>query len=186
MPYYVLRRKPPMTQSLLATPDRATEQLNVRLPLIVKRVTDDFEWNGQRWRLRFQSWVRKPQEGSPTLDSLREILPEDDPKYLDPLPPRNGYQIVEYFILSTLNHEAKKQSKSGWHLKQVGGGVGGWFDLRRLPKESTDKKPFASFDFGDYRCQFHILRLPGPSEKPIAWDNSRGAKAGLPTLGKRR
>lgn len=68
-------------QPLLATPDNSTNRLTFRLVTIADHLTDDFEWNGRRWRLRFQSWVRKPQEVDPILPDLLDVFPEDHPDY---------------------------------------------------------------------------------------------------------
>ena len=190
------------SQPLLAIPDKAANRLPVQLlratpPMPpgnrVYHVTDEFECNGKRWRLRFQSWVRKPQQGDARLPSLLDVFPEDHPNYKEPTPPPQGSSLrakVAWMGIRALHRAAKKQRETGWHLKLAGGGVEGWFDLAKLPKESSEKCPYASFqlerDGTAYWCQFHILERPWPREKPTAWDHSRGAKAGLPTLGKRR
>jgi hypothetical protein len=182
-------------RTLLAVPEATRTRLDLRLTRIDPLLIDDFEWNSGRWRLRFQSWVRKPQEVDPILEPLLDVFPEDHPDCSEPpvlprdlnssLPAKLGWLRRQVIVRA-----AVRQDKTGWHLKRVCDGVEGWFDLTHLPKESSEKQLFASFDLERdgvvYRCQFHILELCWPSEKPTSWDNSRGAKAGLPTLGKRR
>jgi hypothetical protein len=169
-------------QPLLAVVDKATNRLNLRLTGIVKFAIDGFELDGKTWRVWFQSWIRRPQEPDPTLPTLLEVFPEDHPDYKNlTLSPRRIEHLYRAY---------KRQLNTGWHLKRVGDGIEGWFDLFHLPKESSHKNPFASFDIARdgtvHRCQFHISRRRPPREKPTEWDHSTGPKAGLPTLGKRR
>ena len=60
--------------------------------------------------------------------------------------------------------------------------------MRQLPKRNIGS--LASFELklnsGAYLGQFHISEVRLTMPKPMAWDHSKGAKAGLPSLGKRR
>jgi hypothetical protein len=156
------------SQPLLAIPDAVSKRLNVQLTRMVDHLSDNFEWNEKRWRLQFQSWVRKPQEVEGTLGRLGDIFPEDDHNYMQPTPPpreMNSLSGAKSAWLRThiIFEAAEKQHKTGWHLKRVGDGIEGWFDLAKLPQTPSDKKPFASFDLERdgtiYRCQFHVLEI---------------------------
>jgi hypothetical protein len=178
-------------QILLATPDVARNRVDLKLETLVSRAFDAFDWNGHRWQMRFQSWVRKPNEGPPILEVFDEY-PEEHPDYKVPsaLPCASLEEQLAAFLSGQWYKEAMEQDKRGWHLKRLGTGVEGWFDPSVLPETPKDKKPFASFDLvlegTVYRCQFHIWELHSPRPKPVEWDHRRGASAGLPSLGKRR
>ena len=82
------------SQTLLVTPDTARKRLYIQLTRIEPFAIDDFDWNCKKWRIRFQSWPRKSQEGEPILDVLLEVFPEDHPEYNEPaLLPRNASLI---------------------------------------------------------------------------------------------
>ena len=70
-------------QPLLVIPDSPTNRLKVQLTTLARCLTDDFEWNATRWRIRFQSWARKPQEVDPLM-RLLDVFPEDHPDYQEP------------------------------------------------------------------------------------------------------
>ena len=181
------------SEAFLVTPDYAAQRANIRINRIVNTAFDTFEINETRWKVRFQSWPRKPQEGDPTLE-LGDDFPEEDPRFeqgggqqwFASLPLKQKLAQME---IHETHRRAVRQNTTGWHLRRSGGGVEGWFDLSKLPK-NNQKKPFASFDVSEggtiYRCQLHVWELPSPSEKPSVWDNRRGASAGIPSLGKRR
>jgi hypothetical protein len=181
-------------QTLLVTPDLSRNRVNLQVVRIGSFGSDAFEWNGKRWRVRFQSWPRKPQEVDPRL-YLWDVFPEDHPDFQQggsPLwkPTMSLEEKIASMEAFEITREAIRQNGTGWHLRLSGDGVEGWFDLAKLPKEPSDKKPFASFDLKRdgtaHRCQLHLGEWPWPADRPTAWDNSRGARAGLPSLGKRR
>ena len=182
--------KPP-----LATPDPLRSRLALHVTKIVHGLVDDFEWNNKRWRVRFQSWPRKPQEVDPIIDIL-DVFPEEHPDYREASPSQGGrgfsspHEVAAWIWTARIRRAAEKQQKHGWHLKKVGDGLEGWFDLTKLSKESSDKKPFASFDLElngtKHRCQFHVWEFPEPREKPVAWQQTKGPSAGRPSGGKKR
>lgn len=73
-------------QLLIGTPNVATNRVDLRITEVTHDMVDDcplarfadFEWNGTRWRVRFQSWPRKPQESDPVIDLL-DMFPEERP-----------------------------------------------------------------------------------------------------------
>jgi hypothetical protein len=180
------KMKPP-----LAAPNKTKSRLDLHVTEIARRLIDDFEWDTKRWRVRFQSWPRKTHEVDPLIDLL-DVFPEDHPDYKQPRPSRPGrsFSSLDELAAWQISRKAEKQSRYGWHLRKVCDGVEGWFDLTKLPKEHSDKKPFVSFDLElngtKHRCQFHVWEVPWPREKPTAWQSSTHASAGLPSLGKRR
>jgi hypothetical protein len=174
-------------------PDVGRNRLDFRVGEIRSHLIETFEWNAKRWRVRFQSWPRRPQEGEPILD-LMEVYPEDHPGYAQAICPITGTATLETKIAQMesgrIRRAAIKQDGTGWHLKRVSYGAEGWFDPAKLPKESSDKKPFICFDLEQggtvYRCQFHLWEEPWPSAKPVAWQPTKGPSAGLPSLGTKR
>jgi hypothetical protein len=147
-----------------------------------------FDWDGHRWLLTFRAWMN-PTSPTLTLESLLDVFPEEHPAFQRSTMPGGLDQIETW----TINHAARKQSESGWHLKRVEDGIQGRFELAKihpLRKGKGKIGSFASFTVrlngAAYEGQFHLSEQPSPMAKPTAWDSSRGAKAGLPTLGKRR
>ena len=98
------------------------------------------------------------------------------------------------FTLADLDRrlqERREQLQAGWHLTRVEDGVKGWFEMariRQLPKGKLGSVASFNVVLHDvlYLGQFHLSEQTQPMEKPTAWDNSKGAKAGLLSLGKRK
>jgi len=164
------------------TPDLKRGRINLRISGFAN-ASECFEYTGERWQIRFQSWIRESHEPSPLLvvsdhfpdEDLSESIAEDQSR-LGTLLRRMQREGVE------------RQLERGWHLRWHQNTIEGWFDLDRLPSEGQ-KNAFASFDLTDgetYRCQLFAVRKPIPSERPVEREWRRGASAGLPTLGKRR
>jgi hypothetical protein len=181
------------SEAFLVTLDNAAKRANIQINRIVHTAFDTFEINETRWKVRFQSWPRKPQEGDPILE-LADDFPEVEPRFeQDDFPKWFANLPLEQRLAQMEIHEehrrAVRQDTAGWHLRRRDGCVEGWLDLAKLPK-NKQKKPFASFDVSEsgtiYRCQLHVWELPFAPGKPTAWDNRRGASAGIPSLGKRR
>jgi hypothetical protein len=85
----------------------------------------------------------------------------------------------------------REQLKAGWHLARAENGVMGWFEMARvheLPKGKMGSSASFNVELNGvlYLGQFNLSQQPQPIARPTAWDNTKGAKAGLPTLGKRR
>jgi hypothetical protein len=68
------------SETLLVTPDNAAKRANIRIKRVAPAAFDTFEMNGTRWKVRFQSWPRKPQERDPTLE-LGDDFPEEEPRF---------------------------------------------------------------------------------------------------------
>jgi hypothetical protein len=159
------------------TPDFQRKRINLRVDGF-SPARERFEYNGERWQVRFQSWSRKPQEGG-ALIRIMDSLPDDQ---------------IRGITMSTgperlIRFQGERQIGLGWHLKLAAESIEGWFDLDRLPSE-REKPRFVSFDMQNgaeiFRCQLFVERSPVQREAPIDRDWRRGASAGLPTLGKRR
>jgi hypothetical protein len=179
---------------LSVTPDRFRSRINLSLTGLPPRAYDSVEWGGTRWRFRFESHLRKPQEAAALLN-LRDCFPEDhedfDPEDR-PFRKMNPAEAIAALRGHPIRAEYREQAKRGWHLRLTADGFEGWFDPDRLLTDASTggKQPFASFDCTSegevYRCQLFVRELPWPAEYPTSWDNRKGASAGLPTLGKRR
>jgi hypothetical protein len=157
---------------------------------------DNFDWSGKRWRLRFQAFVMKQSSGTThgMLEENREdvvpsmaIIVEDPVKDSkdDSMPLTHIERLIEAC------REAQDHLEAGWKLKKLPGGINAVFDLNRVRQKPSGKLySFASCNVEIegvlYLCQFHIHEQLDPLPKPTAWDWRRGARAGIPTLGKRR
>jgi hypothetical protein len=152
---------------------------------------DRFDWDGRTWGIRFDAWIMTHVSVDTTLGALaaaRDYDRESTPEFSTPAPSPNSSQQREKFAKLLQMQETRA---AGWHLTKSEEGVQGWFELarmRELPKGNVGS--FASFELNlnsvVYLGQFHISEVRHYMPKPTAWDHSRGAKAGLPSLGKRR
>ncbi len=152
---------------------------------------DRFDWDGRTWRIWFYAWIMTHVSVDTTLGPLDNDR-ESTPEFSTPIPSPNSSQLTGKFakLLQEMG-ETKERRAAGWHLTKTEEGLHGWFELaqmRRLPK--GNRGSFASFELKlnsvAYLGQFHISEVRPYMPKPTAWDHSRGAKAGLPSLGKRR
>ena len=153
---------------------------------------DSFDWDGRTWRIRFDAWSMTHLPADTTVGSLAyapDDARESTREFSAPTQSPNLSESMEKF--AKLLHEAQERRAAGWHLTKSEEGVRGWFELaqmRPLPKGKLGS--FASFGLMlnavAYLGQFHISEVRPSMPRPTAWDHSKGAKAGLPTLGKRR
>jgi hypothetical protein len=139
-----------------------------------------FDWHGRRWLLNFLAVVTPNQTGT-THGMLTEVRDEGGKSDGDPA----------FDELFRKIREAQNKSDVGWRLTRFQDGIEGcfhWARLRPLPSGKTGS--FASFniEIGGvlYFGQLRLSEQPHRREKPTEWDWSRGAKAGAPSLGKRR
>lgn len=171
---------------------------------------DQFDWNGKRWRLRFQAFVthslvfdgmtglplQRPVSGTThgmleevrgdVVSSARIVVQEPAKESRgEPSPLTHMEKLIE------AAREAQDWLEAGWKLTKFPNEIQGTFDLSRLKTKPSGKMySFASCNIETegvlYLCQFHLREQLEPLPKPTAWDWSRGARAGIPTLGKRR
>lgn len=139
-----------------------------------------FDWKGKRWRLRFQAFEKCHQ--TETTHGMLDHQPDDDFGWL----PSRFSQADRNGLAA-----ARDQRQAGWRLEKAPDGVHAVFDLTRLRTFRSGKiGSFASFnvdvDGTLYLGQFHLRQEPEPRSEPTEWDRTRGPKAGLPGLGKRR
>jgi hypothetical protein len=180
------------SKALLVVPNhRAKDRANIQISRIVKTAFDSFEIDRKKWTVRFQSWPRKSNEPDALLE-LTDDYP-DDGIHRDAADGVVGVSLPEklaWLVHRQAQRETQTQDKTGWHLRRNEYVAEGWFDLTKLPLNAAAKKPFCSFDYVQegtvYRCQLHIWESSSSRNAPTAWDNRRGASAGIPTLGKRR
>jgi hypothetical protein len=153
---------------------------------------DQFDWNGKRWRLQFQAFVkgRQTETTHGMLEEVRARVPRVpsglvlDTKPVGSLGGKWGKRIES----ARLNQERRE---AGWKLTKLPDGIQAAFVLSKLRTRPSGKMySFASCNVEIegvlYYCQFHLREQHEPMPKPTKWDWSRGARAGIPTLGKRR
>jgi len=141
---------------------------------------EHFAWDAKGWRLQFRAFIAAV-ETETTLGALQE-KPDINTVISHSNPLGRVLQILR---------DAQERRTAGWSLHRRVGGVQGRFDMNRVRVLPSGKiGSFASFNIAIdgtlYLGQFHLLEESASRPKPTAWDRSRGAKAGLPTLGKRR
>lgn len=142
-----------------------------------------FPWRGQDWTLRFQA---APQDSQP--DTTHGMIEEGAAGTAACAVTGGAFP----HLLEGLMESAERERRyTGWRIEKLSSGVRGSFDpsrLRTLPKGKTGGYASfcARFDGQLYLAQFLLQEQPQPGTRPIDRDWSRGAKAGLPTLGKRR
>jgi hypothetical protein len=149
---------------------------------------DSFDFSGGRWLLRFQAFETQ-QKNVTTLGLLSDVL---DPKQ-SVVPGSSDLQTRPRsgpFSLAQLRAR-REQLKAGWHLARAENRVMGWFEMARvheLPKGKMGSSASFNVELNGvlYLGQFNLSQQPQPIARPTAWDNTKGAKAGLPTLGKWR
>jgi hypothetical protein len=143
-----------------------------------------FDFDGRRWLLRFRAFETN-RNSETTHGQLVEraaavSIPGSITCATDPLD-----ALLEKARI------AAERREGGWVLRKTKTGVQATFDLSRvrlLPSRKIGS--FASFNIDvngtRYLGQFHITEQERPTSKPTERDWSRGPKAGLPSLGKRR
>jgi len=153
---------------------------------------DRFNWKGKCWRLRFQAFIKSQRTGTThgMLEGVREETVVRVPSFELDKQHRSAFaRKLEKLIKAS--REAQDRLEAGWKLIKLPNGIQAVFDLSRLRTYPSGKiGSFAScnveIDGVLYLCQFHIREQYEPLPKPTEWDWSRGARAGIPTLGKRR
>ena len=136
-----------------------------------------FEWDHRRWGIRFQAFVtdKRVETTHGLLSDVIEMAPDSDP----------------VTNLDSSLDRLRKRVQAGWELRRRPDGIHAIFDHRRLRTLPSGKiGTFASFnvEVGGvlYFGQLRVTEMPEPMTAPTERDWSKGAKAGLPTLGKRR
>ena len=140
---------------------------------------DTFDWGGRSWCLRFTAF-KDAASASPTVIVQKRGRADQTQTKATALAP----------LLQRIRANQEKKA-AGWRVEVLPDGIQAWFDMaaiRTLP--SKKEGSFASFEVEiegtAFLGEFHLLEVLGAAPKPISWDWSPGAKAGLPTLGKRR
>jgi hypothetical protein len=145
------------------------------------RGSEPFSWNGKSWRVRFQAFIRT-HESTTTHGLLRSA-----PQTVVASDHSHSYPFVHFE-----EHWKKKGTARSWMGHPCGQcGVSALCNLSGVLSASSDNPHgFASFyvqrGINLYLGQFFITSRAEPAMKPTAWDWSKGPKAGLPTLGKKR
>ena len=193
-------KKPEIVSATFSSSDRDRVQIEVNMSgdhwefgtgNLGFKGSDHFEWKGKSWKVNFLATVRLVE--SPTTYGLLGSDHQSDVSEADFNPPNTGYNA--FALASVL--EQRKRREAGWCIHKVPGdpihsvpcGVSALCELpiAVLPKK---KGGFASFyvELGNYLylAKIAVKERSGPSAKPTSWDWSKGAKAGLPSLGKRR
>lgn len=153
---------------------------------------DRFDWKGKCWRLQFLAVVKRRQTETThgMLEEVRERVPRVpsglvlDTKGVESL----FGKFAKWAEVSRLNQERRE---AGWKLRKLASGIQAVFDLSKLRplrrgKIGSSASCYVQIDGVLYWCQFLIFEQHEPLPKPTEWDWSRGARAGIPTLGKRR
>ena len=149
---------------------------------------EHFDWDGRSWLLRYQAFVR-PDRSDTTLGVLRDVFAPDDVQVREPAHDSTPMErkVAEFAARA---RQRQKGQGAGWHLKRVGDGVQGWFKRGSATPKNGKLRSFASFyvelNGSLHLGQFYLSERFPSTDKPIAWDYSKGAKAGLPSLGKRK
>jgi hypothetical protein len=155
---------------------------------------ESFDWDGRRWLVKFQAFVM-PHRVDSTLGLLDDAVGTEKLAFItEPdLTSAPGSLRLTGKLKELVHFSMERQDKlrAGWHLRRSEVGVEGSFQLARIrPLPHGKLGSFASFNVELngrlYLGQFHISEHKASSPRPTAWDHSRGAKAGLPSLGKRR
>jgi hypothetical protein len=171
---------------------KVDDHLDVRASLIGSHVTfksgksghrdrELFHWKGRRWSVRLQAFVMQRE-----TETTHGMLAEGSVERVRPAISEPDASPIWRAMM-----EVDQRREAGWQLRKLPTGVRAVFDLgklRTLPSGKTGR--FSSFNVEIngvlYLGQFHLVEQPEPMARPTEWDRSRGAKAGLPSLGKRR
>lgn len=185
-----MNKKPRIVDAIITSPDCL--QINVNLDRVHVQFStgklgfsgsDFLEWNGKPWTVRFQAFIRSGE--SPTTHGLLQNDHDHEPTV-------NAPELDAQNPLAHFKEHFKKERErreAGWSIHSVSCGLSALCVLS-VAVRPNDSGGFAScyFRHGDqlYLGQFFIKERIGQSVKPTSWDWSKGAKAGLPSLGKRR
>jgi hypothetical protein len=178
------------SESFLVTPDHAAKRANIRINRIVHTAFDTFEINETRWKVRFQSWPRKPQEGDPTLE-LGDDFPVEEPRFeqgegrqwFANLPLEQKLAQME---IDEAHRRAVRQNTTGWHLRRgaVAASRAGLTSpsCQRIKRKSPSHPLMlakaelfiaASFTFGNYRSPPRGLLFGITDEERVRHSKSR-------------
>jgi hypothetical protein len=141
-----------------------------------------FDWDARSWRLNLSAVV-KESETETTLGLLTDVPYEDNPSSVP-----GASKLEELVRRSELRRIERAR---GWHLARVADGVEGWFELSKIYELPQAKMgSFASFYLELngilYYGAFNLSEYAPRQGRPTTWDHSKGARAGIPSLGKRR
>jgi hypothetical protein len=141
---------------------------------------EHFDWRGRAWLLSFQAWVKASQTQTTHL-----LLAGESDKDQGAA----GATIFDHLMPALIaQREARER---GWRLFRTSDGVTGQFDpdrLLQLPRGGLGSNATFNVEINGllYWGQLLLREQPQAMERPTAWDWTKGAKAGLPSLGKRR
>jgi hypothetical protein len=140
-----------------------------------------FSWLTKLWTIRFQASVRDCETPT-THGRLGETVlrPTGSTKLGLRIPPSLLQEI-----------QAANEARESWKMEKTPDGVQAQFDPNGLRQLKSGKKgSVANFYVGMngllYWGQFLLKEKAEPGRRPTERDWAKGARAGIPTLGKRR